>query len=115
VAIALAAGTAKLVVLALAFLFLAMPIGSAYASLQLILPNQVRGQIGALQVFALNFFGLILGPPSRGFSTTTFFETADDRLVARDHGGGRFPRVGDPVPATFAPYRRDYARMHGGR
>ncbi|MFN7928059.1 MAG: hypothetical protein U0Y68_08945 [Blastocatellia bacterium] len=44
----------QLALLVPAFFFLAMPIGSSYASLQLILPNQVRGQIGALQVFALN-------------------------------------------------------------
>ena len=43
-----------------------MPIGSVYASLQLILPNQVRGQIGALQVFTLNLGGLILGPALPG-------------------------------------------------
>ena len=47
----------QLALLAPAFFFLAMPIGSVYASLQLILPNQVRGQIGALQVFTLNLGG----------------------------------------------------------
>ena len=60
-----AAAAARL--LAPAFFFLAMPIGSVYASLQLILPNQVRGQIGALQVFTLNLGGLILGPFLPGF------------------------------------------------
>ena len=115
-AIALAAGTAKLVVLALAFLFLAMPIGSGYASLQLILPNQVRGQIGALQVFALNFFGLILGPALPGLLNDYVFR--DGRMI----GWSLAITVGAAslvsailFRATFAPYRRDYARMHGGR
>jgi len=116
VAIALAAGTAKLGVLALAFLFLAMPIGSGYASLQLILPNQVRGQIGALQVFALNFFGLILGPALPGLLNDYVFR--DGRMI----GSSLAITVGAAslvsailFRATFAPYRRDYARMHGGR
>jgi hypothetical protein len=43
-----------------------MPIGSPYASLQLILPNQARGQVGAMRVFALNLFGLILGAVTAG-------------------------------------------------
>src|SRR5262249_26826707 len=45
-AMAMPALSAQLALLAPAFFFLAMPIGSVYASLQLILPNQVRGQIG---------------------------------------------------------------------
>ena len=116
VAIALAAGPAKLAVLALAFLFLAMPIGSAYASLQLILPNQVRGQIGALQVFALNFFGLILGPALPGLLNDYVFR---DGLMI---GWSLAITVGAAslvsailFRATFGPYRRDYALMHGGR
>jgi MFS family permease len=104
----------QLVLLAPAFLFLAMPIGSGYASLQLILPNQVRGQIGALQVFTLNLLGLILGPALPGLFNDYLFR---DPL-----------RVGDSLAitvgvasllsailfrATFAPYRKDYAHMHG--
>ena len=118
VAIALAAGTAKLVVLALAFLFLAMPIGSAYASLQLILPNQVRGQIGALQVPARSTSSvLILGPALPGLLNDYVFR---DGLmigpVARDHGGGRFAACrrscpGRPLDRTGATMRC----MHGGR
>ncbi len=65
-ALSMPALEAQLALLAPAFFFLAMPIGSVYASLQLILPNQVRGQIGALQVFTLNLCGLILGPALPG-------------------------------------------------
>jgi MFS family permease len=45
-----------------AMFFLAMPSGTTYAALQLILPNQVRGQISALFIVLFNLGGLTLGP-----------------------------------------------------
>jgi hypothetical protein len=51
-----------------------MPIGSPYASLQLILPNQTRGQVGAMRVSALNLFGLILEPFLPGFFNDYLFK-----------------------------------------
>jgi MFS family permease len=97
-----------------AFFFLAMPIGSAYASLQLILPNQVRGQIGALQVFTLNLFGLILGPFLPGFFNDYLFK--DPKMV----GVSVAITVGlaSLISAVLAqltrrPYREHYAQMHG--
>ena len=48
--------------LAPALFFLAMPVGSSYAALQLIFPNQVRGQVAALLIFTVNLGGLMLGP-----------------------------------------------------
>lgn len=97
-----------------AFFFLAMPIGSSYASLQLILPNQVRGQIGALQVFTLNLFGLILGPFLPGFFNDYLFK--DARMV----GWSLALTVGLAsllsailFRMTWSPYRRHYAEMHG--
>jgi MFS family permease len=97
-----------------AFFFLAMPIGSSYASLQLILPNQARGQVGALQVFTLNLFGLILGPFLPGFFNDYLFN--DPKMV----GISVAMTVGlaSLVSAilfylTWRPYRRHYAQMHG--
>jgi len=97
-----------------AFFFLAMPIGSAYASLQLILPNQVRGQIGALQVFTLNLVGLILGPFLPGFFNDYLFK---DPLMV---GWSLALTVGLAslvsallFRATWRPYREHYAHMHG--
>jgi MFS family permease len=99
-----------------AFFFLAMPIGSSYASLQLILPNQVRGQVGALQVFTLNLFGLILGPFLPGFFNDYLFK--DPKMV----GISVALTVGlaSLVSAilfyvTWRPYRRHYAQMHAGQ
>lgn len=96
-----------------AFFFLAMPIGSSYASLQLILPNQVRGQIGALQVFTLNMFGLILGPFLPGFFNDYLFN--DPKMV----GWSLALTVGLASLlsavlfwATWRPYRKHYAQMH---
>jgi MFS family permease len=42
--------------------FLALPVGSSYASLQLIFPNQLRGQVAALLVFTISLGGQSLGP-----------------------------------------------------
>jgi MFS family permease len=42
--------------------FLALPVGSSYASLQLVFPNQLRGQVAALMVFVISLGGQSLGP-----------------------------------------------------
>jgi MFS family permease len=97
-----------------AFFFLAMPIGSSYASLQLILPNQVRGQVGALQVFTLNLFGLILGPFLPGFFNDYIFH--DPKMVGISVAltVGLASLVSAILfYATWRPYRRHYAQMHG--
>jgi MFS family permease len=95
------------------YFFLAMPIGTSYASLQLILPNQVRGQIGALQLFTLNLFGLILGPFLPGFLNDYVFKDplklglsiAITVAVASTVSALLFN-------ATRKPYASEYRRMH---
>lgn len=42
--------------------FLSLPVGSSYASLQMIFPNQVRGQVSAVFLFAITLIGLTFGP-----------------------------------------------------
>lgn len=103
----------QLVLLLPAFFFLAMPIGSSYASLQLILPNQVRGQIGALQILTLNLGGLILGPFLPGFFNDYVFK--NPQMV----GWSLALTVGLAsllsavlFYATWRPYRAHYAQMH---
>jgi MFS family permease len=96
-----------------AFFFLAMPIGSSYASLQLILPNQVRGQVGALQVFTLNLFGLILGPFLPGFFNDYLFH--DPKMVGLSVAltvGLASLLSASLFYATWRPYRAHYAQMH---
>ena len=115
-ALAMPAIEAQLVLLVPAFLLLAMPIGSGYASLQLILPNQVRGQIGAVQLFTLNLFGLILGPALPGILNDYVFR--DGQMI----GWSLAITVGSAsllsailFRVSYGPYRRDYALMHGAR
>jgi MFS family permease len=112
-AMAMPALKLQLVLLVPAFFFLAMPIGSVYASLQLILPNQVRGQIGALQVFTLNLGGLILGPFLPGFFNDYLFK--DGQMI----GWSLALTVGLAsllsailFRATWRAYRKHYAQMH---
>ena len=103
----------QLVLLVPAFFFLAMPIGSSYASLQLILPNQVRGQVGALQVFALNLIGLILGPFLPGFFNDYIFQNPQmvGWSLALTVGLASFLSAA-LFYATRKPYRTHYAQMH---
>jgi MFS family permease len=47
--------------------FLAFAMGTAVAALQVVFPNQVRGQVGALFLFVLNVVGLSIGPVLPGY------------------------------------------------
>jgi MFS family permease len=51
-----------LALLAIGMFLLSLPMGVAVAALQLIFPNQVRGQVSALFLFCLNLGGLTMGP-----------------------------------------------------
>ena len=51
-----------LALLAIGMFIMSFPMGTAVAALQLIFPNQVRGQVAALYLFILNLGGLTLGP-----------------------------------------------------
>jgi uncharacterized protein YqgC (DUF456 family) len=79
----------------------------------LIVPNQVRAQVGAVQVFTLNLGGLILGPFLPGFFNDYLFK--DAKMV----GWSLALTVGLAsllsailFRATWRPYRRHYAQMH---
>jgi MFS family permease len=47
--------------------FMAFAMGTAVAALQVVFPNQVRGQVGALFLCVLNVIGLGIGPVLPGF------------------------------------------------
>jgi MFS family permease len=97
-----------------ALFFLGMPIGSAYASLQLIFPNQVRGVVSALFLFILNFIGMDLGPYVPGMLNVRVFH--DDNMIGTSMAiTVAIASVLGAVlfRASFAPYRRYYAEMHG--
>ncbi len=57
----------------------AMPFGAGTAALQLIAPNQMRAQISAIYLFAINIIGLGIGPMLTGAITDYVF-AAEDQL-----------------------------------
>jgi len=98
--------------LAPALFFLSMPVGSSFAALQLIFPNQLRGQVSALLLFAININGLVIGPWSVGFLNDHIGGQMVGYSLAITVGlgaliSGLFYRI------TYPPYRVDYAKMHG--
>ena len=105
--------TWTIVLLVPALFFLALPVGSSYAALQLIFPNQLRGQVSALLLFTINVGGLIMGPWLVG--------VLNDLLGLKMVGYSLAITVGvaSLVSATmfritYGPYRKDYRLMHGG-
>jgi MFS family permease len=93
--------------------FQAMPIGTVYAGVQLVFPNQIRGQVSALFMFILNFGGIGLGPLLPGVLNDHFFK--NERMVG--------PSVSISIvfaslcmlailPPTYRFYRRDYNALN---
>lgn len=71
-------------VLAAVFIFqfgCAMPFGAAAAALQEITPNQMRGQLTAIYLFAVNMFGIGLGPTLVALITDNVFN--DDLALGK--------------------------------
>jgi MFS family permease len=92
-----------------AIFLLALPIGCSYAALQLIFPNQLRGQISALFLFILSLGGLSLGPLVPGLLTDYFFhnEQRIGSALALTIGFGSV-LMGIIFWATYRPYRKHF-------
>ncbi len=102
-----------LVFLAPAMFFQGFPIGSSYAALQWIFPNQVRGMVSALLMFILNLVGMGLGPLVPGLLNDRLFH--DGQMVGYSIAitvAVAATLAGTVYRLTYAPYRRDYAAMH---
>jgi MFS family permease len=91
---------------------MALPIGCVFASLQLIFPNQVRGQVSAVMLFFLNLGGLSLGPLLPGVFNDYFFH--NEKMI----GASVALTIGLASAlqfiifiTTFRSYRHDYATM----
>ena len=103
--------TWTVVMLVPALFFLAMPVGSSYAALQLIFPNQMRGQVSAIMIFTINIGGLTLGPPMVGaLNQYVLGEMMVGYSLAITLG------VASLVSAIlfrsiYRPYRRDYEML----
>jgi MFS family permease len=103
----------SLLLIAPGFLFFGLPIGCAYASVQLIFPNQVRGQVSAFLMFILNLGGLSLGPYLPGLFNDVLFknEKMIGASVALTIAGAAILQF-IIFRITYRYYHRDYARMH---
>jgi MFS family permease len=93
--------------------FLALPMGTAVAALQMIFPNQVRGQISAFYLFVLNLGGLSLGPLLPGVLNDYVFhsEAAIGTSIALTIGAGAILMLVVFV-STHRPYRNHYHMLH---
>jgi MFS family permease len=69
----------SLVLLCPLLFFSSFPFGPAAAAMQLVTPNQMRGQVSALYLFAVNLFGIAWGPTIAALFTDYVFK--DDRAV----------------------------------
>jgi MFS family permease len=93
-----------------AVFFLALPIGSSFASIQMIFPNEVRGTVSAIMLLMLNLLGLTLGTLLPGL--------LDDRLFHNEQMLGASIAITASLATltgaaaavlTVGPYRRDFA------
>jgi MFS family permease len=105
-----------LLLLAPTLFFLAMPVGSSYAALQLVFPNQVRGQVSALLLFTVNVGGLTLGPLLPGVFNDYLFRNPN--LVGYSMAltiGLAAVLSASLFRATYGAYREDYRMMRDDR
>jgi MFS family permease len=91
---------------------LGLPMGTAYAALQWILPNQVRGQVSALFLFVFNLGGLTLGPLLPALLNDYFFHS--EKMIGTSLAisiaiGALLTAVAFRL--LYAPYRRHSAAM----
>jgi MFS family permease len=97
-----------------AVFFIGLPIGCGYAAVQLIFPNQARGLVSAIIIFAVALIGLGFGSLLPGLLNDHLFHDelrigasiSITVVLATVIGVGA-------VLATLAPYRRDYQTVHG--
>jgi MFS family permease len=98
-----------------AVFFIGLPIGCGYAAVQLIFPNQARGRVSAVVIFAVALFSLVVGAVLPGF--------LDDHLFHDEY------RIGASISltvllacllgifagiSTLAPYRAASRAMTAG-
>ena len=105
-----------LVLMAIGMFLLSFPMGVSVASLQLIFPNQVRGQVAALFLFFLNLGGQTMGPGFPGLLNDYLFH--NENMV----GASISLTVGVAsilmllvFVATMRPYRIHYQMMENAK
>ncbi len=109
--LALTIGNAKwaTILLAAGIFLLALPIGCSYAALQLIFPNQMRGQMSALFLFIMSFGGVTLGPLLPGLLNDYFFHS--EKMLGASMAvtiGAASVLMWFAFLAAYRPYREDF-------
>jgi len=113
IAMTRATGEQALAWIAGGLFFMAMPMGTAAAALQMIFPNQVRGQVTAMYLFVLNLGALTLGPlvpallVDYGYRNEKMIGLALAWTIL-----GASVLMTLVVALTIKPYRRHYRAMH---
>lgn len=98
--------------LAAGMFLMSFPMGTSVAALQLIFPNQVRGQVAAIFLFFLNLGGQTLGPLLPGLFNDRIFH--DEHMLGVSLSltiGGASIVMLLIFLATLRPYRRHYRMM----
>jgi len=105
--------TLTLALICPALFFLALPMGTAVAALQMIFPNQVRGQVSAFYLFCLNLGGLSIGPLMPGLLDDHVFhsEAAIGTSLAITIAAGAVLML-IAFASTQRPYRNHYRMLH---
>lgn len=98
------------VMLVPALFFLAMPVGSSYAALQLIFPNQMRGQVSAIMIFTINIGGLTMGPFMVGVLNDILGREMVGYSLAMTLGLASLVSA-ILFRSIYGPYRRDYEML----
>lgn len=90
---------------------LSFPMGTSVAALQLIFPNQVRGQVAAIFLFLLNLGGMTMGPLLPGLFNDRLFRNEQMLGVSLSLtiGGASFLML-LVFLATLRPYRIHYGK-----
>jgi MFS family permease len=105
--------TVSMALICAGLFFLALPMGTTVAALQMIFPNQVRGQVSAFYLFCLNLGGLSLGPLMPGLLNDYVFhrESAIGTSLAITIGAGAVLML-LAFAATLRPYSGHYRILH---
>jgi MFS family permease len=100
--------------LAVGMFLMSFPMGTSVAALQLIFPNQVRGQVAAVFLFFLNLGGLTMGPLLPGLLNDRVFynENMIGVSLSLTIGGASILML-LVFLATLRPYRIHYQMMMG--
>jgi len=98
--------------LAVGMFLMSFPMGTSVAALQIIFPNQVRGQVAAVFLFFLNLGGLTMGPLLPGlFNDRLFYNENMIGVSLSLTIGGASILMLLVFLATLRPYRRHYQMM----